>query len=95
MLSCRLIPEDQETKSKKTTAATDNPMPTASSSTPGSSEYDEMFTRLAPTVPIAMSAKKRSASLQRIRSICGADDARSNSFNLCSMLLEKKETAAV
>ena len=58
--------------------------------TDSATEYDEMFPRLAPTVPIAMCGKKRSSSLQRIRSICGADDARSNSFNLCSMLLEKK-----
>ena len=47
---------------------------------------DEMFSRTNP----ALFAPKRSKSLRRIRSICGADDARSNSFNLCSMLLDKK-----
>ncbi len=52
-----------------------------------SSEYDNMFARLS--LPAA-GPKKRSAALQKVRAICGADNAQSNSFLLCSMLLERK-----
>lgn len=53
-------------------------------------EYEDLFSRLAPGIPPTLSTRIRSPSLQRIRSICGADDARSNSFILCTMILNKK-----
>jgi hypothetical protein len=49
------------------------------------SEHDDPFVRST-----GVSAPGRSVSVQRIRSMCGADDARSSSFNLCSVLLDKR-----
>lgn len=75
----RLIPEELS-KSKSADSMSDMQQ---------TSEYDSMFTRLSPG-SAGVTGPRRSGTVQRIRSFCGADDVRSNCFNLCSMLLEKK-----